>query len=261
LNHGDPVTNLSDEAKAALDLRLAKGEVSMDEYVQIKKVIEEQRPSVPTNPVNLTQPLGEYKGFKVFPEYWQYEDDRMQIADIKSVAVGRSKFSINGLPSVDHSYVCVTLVTGRTVNFEERKTYFGERQHQYLLSFGKALREVSYKIRLQRLWALLAREGQVQIGVRTKKLSQICFLTSDGRLTCDAISLDLKKCKTDGQLHLGTYSLNSQSGSEIYASYSTIPLREPPFTVSLAVTTCLDTDIAFATSNIFWRVGTGYVSC
>ena len=245
--YGDPVTKLSDEAKAALDLRLAKGEVSMGEYLQIKNVIEGQRASVPTKTANSTQALGEYKGFKVFPEYWEYDDDRIQIADIASVAVGRSKFSINGLPSVNHSYVCVTLVSGRTVNFEERKTYFGERQHQYLLSFGKAPREVSYKIRLQRLWARLAQEGGVQIGMRIKKLSQICFLTCDGRLTCDTISLDLKKCKADGQLHLGTYSLNSQSGSEIYASYSTIPLRKPPFTVSLAVTTSLDTDIAFAT--------------
>ena len=241
------MTSLSDEAKAALDLRLAKGEVSIDEYVQIKKVIEEQRPSVPTKPVNSTQPLGEYKGFKVFPEYWQYEDDRMQIVDIASVSVGRSKLSINGLASVNHSYVCVTLMSGRTVNFDERKAYFGEKQHLYLLSFGKALQSASYKIRLQRLWNQLSHEGRVKIGTRSKTSSQECFLSADGQLTSGAISLDLKKCRTEGQLHLGTHSFNTQFGSEIYASYSTIPLREPPFTVSLAVMTSLDTDIAFAT--------------
>ena len=63
----------------------------MDEYLQIGKVIEEPRPSSPTHPRHSIQPLGEYKGFKVFPDYWrQYEDDRMPIADIASVSVGRS---------------------------------------------------------------------------------------------------------------------------------------------------------------------------
>lgn len=219
----------------------------MDEYVQIKKVIEEQRPSVPTKPVNSTQLLGEYKGFKVFADCWQYEDDRMPIADIASVSVGRSKLAINGLASVNHSYVWVTLMSGRMVKFDEKKAHFGEKQHQYLLSFGKALQGASYKIRLQRLWDRLSLEGCVKIGTRSKNSSQECFLSSGGQLTCGATSLDLKKCKVEGQLHLGTHSFNTQFGSEIYASYSTIPLREPPFTVSLAVTISLDTDIAFAT--------------
>lgn len=227
----------------------------MDEYVQIKKVIEEQQPSVPTKPVNSTQSLGEYKGFKVFADCWQYEDDRMPIADIASVSVGRSKLAINGLASVNHSYVWVTLMSGRMVKFDERKAHFGEKQHQYLLSFGKALQGASYKIRLQRLWDRLSLEGFVKIGTRSKNSSQECFLSSGGQLTCGAISLDLKKCKAEGQLHLGTHSFNTQFGSEIYASYSTIPLREPPFTVSLAVATSLDTDIAFATVDWLSRPG------
>ena len=219
----------------------------MDEYLQIRKVIEEPRPSSPTYPRHSIQPLGEYKGFKVFPDYWQYEDDRMPIADIASVSVGRSKLTINGLASVNHSYVWVTLMSGRMVKFDEKKAHFGEEQHQYLLRFGKALQGASYKIRLQRLWDRLSLEGRVKIGTRSKNSSQECFLSSDGQLTCGAISLDLKKCKAEGQLHLGTHSFNTQFGSEIYASYSTIPLREPPFTASLAVTTSLDTDIAFTT--------------
>ena len=76
----------------------------MDSIYQIRKVIERPRPA--RRPIRHSiQPLGEYKGFKVFPDYWQYEDDRMPIADIASVSIWTIKVNYQWLASVNHSYV------------------------------------------------------------------------------------------------------------------------------------------------------------
>jgi len=228
------MSTIDPEVKRALDLRLAKGELSIEEYqVLLSKISEGSEKATQDN--RASQLLAEVDDLHIYSTHIQVAGRRKEFKEVMAVSGGSTSLTINLMPAIKHTIISVVFSNGDSYYMDEDRAVLGWRRHKKIAECISVMRRLTFEPRMQRLVGELSSEGKIQIGTEAidpaytivgaaidlvaKKQSAPVSLSEDGSITNGVLTLDLKKCRKDGILELGVQRANVFASGQVYACH------------------------------------------
>lgn len=240
-----------ESAKNILGVRLARGEISIQEYRSLLDVISEKsapnpsnelRPAVQPKPsikLNSSHPDGlliaEIDELKIYTTHIIVAGRRKSFRDVVSVDGGTTELKVNFLNTVKHSFIKVTFSNGDSYFMDEDRTIFGKERHEKISNCVSAIQRMKIEDNVNDLQLKLNSTVQLVIGkvssqpsfsmidiaveaVKRKQEKNVS-LCSNGTISDGDLTLDLKKCLREGILELGIQRTNYSNSREVYACH------------------------------------------
>lgn len=227
------MTTLDPDVRRTLDLRLARGEVTVDEYRHLIAEIQAGvgAPHKPDLPERL---IAEVDELRVYSKHIEVAGRNKSFEDVASVDGGSTTLSLNLAPASKHSWISVKFTNGDSYYMDEDRTVFGREHHRKICECVAALRKVTFFARYNRLCNHLSGYGKARVGTEVNDAYTIVGviaeavsrsrpsdinLTIDGSITNGVLVLDLKLCRSHGILELGIERANKRAPGEVYACH------------------------------------------
>jgi hypothetical protein len=199
--------------------RLAAGEISMDEFVQMRALITEKNYDNQSNAKPTLGRLSDFVKSKIDrggssnnptleidnKEYGKIilsgdtiviGGEKRKTDTIKSIGYGEDSFSINFVPITKGTIVNIVFTDGKSFHISEDRVYTSFGAHGKLNKLYSQLSHASFKTRLNLLANKLRKVGELN-------LDHGVTLMRDGTLTNGSISVNLKKAGAHGDIAIG----------------------------------------------------------
>ena len=190
---------------AILKIRLASGEINLDEYHKLVTALTSNTDSPPLRE-RTTLPhgsvLAEVDGIRLYKEAIFMSGTIFPLADIESVKGKNFSESINFIPASKWTYLRIKFTSGETIKLDEHRTILGGARHKAIASMYSQIKRITFQSRLNNLAAKLIREGKILLYKPIGK-EQAVFLTRDARIEAGTNSISLKAAKAHGSFGIG----------------------------------------------------------
>ncbi len=212
---------MDEQVKKALDLRLASGEITIEEYratlTAIQNGVTKVSGSEPaTNGRSVEQEearlvLTVNKDLSLFGSFLVYKGARHSYSTITSLTYSRSVSRTNLIPTSNRSYLCIGLENDQAISYSTETVL---RRGELSKLFEKAyafLQPITFQSRLNRIAYKLAQKRSIIL----PSLEDVTLFPNGDVETKKGTRLNLKDSKTNNGLIIGTYCSGWVSPDEI----------------------------------------------
>jgi hypothetical protein len=216
---------MDSDVKKALDLRLARGEISEADYLRLQSRLADSTVAKPLHGIEERPLLSLDNELLIFSDHLVVAGRRKNYADVISVSGGGSTFTLNAMPVTKQSSITIKFIDGSSYYQDEDRTVFGSSRHKIIRSAVASLRKATFSHRYVHAASRLEKIGQMEIGFQllggliVPKIHPV-MLTKEGVILGKDISLELRRCRREGVLELGIERANTTDPSAVYASYA-----------------------------------------
>ncbi|MDP2323167.1 MAG: SHOCT domain-containing protein [Gammaproteobacteria bacterium] len=211
--------------KNLLDERLARGEISVEEYERIRDALRppgEDSATAP-RPAQLakdSRPIASVDELDVYEDRIVVKGERVEFSAIRSVKDSAYKMSINFMPVSRMASLLITLTDGRFFVYYEDRALLGIARCGRITKAGAVLRAATFRHRRIDFATRLRSVGRIPVA---ESEQGNVFITSDGCLEQGQLRIDLKQAARTGVVgqgtHAGVGANSSSNSSEIVAGY------------------------------------------
>ena len=176
--------------------------------------------------------LAEIDELRIYATHIEVAGRRKTFDEVQQVGGGSTEVSVNLLPAVKHTSISISFAGGDSYYMDEDRTIFGRDRHRRIAECVRVLRQLTFEARLQMLVAALAQKETWLIGresietytligalgdaVRRRQPSSV-YLHKAGTITNGVLTLDLKRCRSEGVLEFGVTRQNKNVPGQVYA--------------------------------------------
>lgn len=226
--------------KQALDLRLARGEISLAEYRQILAEIDADASVQPTDTTpSLGSLVHQVDDLLIYERGLIVAGRKKAFDDIAKVEGGTWEFSINVVARARRSHISIAFRNGDSYFIDEERAYLGNKRHEAISRAAALLKRQTFLSRVRNFVRELSSAGELVIGNEaTNPFPHLLFdgarivanvvtgapplgpvrLSTDGVLRGPMAALNIRYCREHGLLELGVSRHNFSSPREVYAT-------------------------------------------
>jgi len=197
-----------------LNARLAAGEISVEQYENLRRVIVEDgaSPSRTTTTGSRGTVIAAADALLLYKDAIDWQGHLYPISDVASVEGGSISTTANLIPLQKSTWLTVRLHGGPTIALSEDRTIFGAPRHKAIAYMHHCIRQATFKSRMNNLATRLVKEGRVKLyepidkKYRPRNYTDYpVFLTRNGQLEVGSRSFDLKSARREGVFGVGTH--------------------------------------------------------
>jgi hypothetical protein len=253
-----------ENSKSILKERLAKGDISVDEYRNLLSIIyednaEESKSELIDQPNQLktNRLIYEFEDIQIFEDKIIFKNKEFSIKDIVTVFGKFSDSYFNFVPMSRSSLFAVGFLSGEPINLYEHRDFLGWKRHKAIRHIYDILRKITFNQRLTNLAKKLKQQGEVQLTktwvFEGKEHGQTVILMKDGNIIVNNKRVNIKTAKASGTFSIGT-EWRSINGMNRHSTPNEVVLSEKkgllksliPTDAIRFVPTCEDIDITLS---------------
>lgn len=201
---------MTGNARELLELRLAKGEISVEEFEKILHVLEKRELSVTARetlaepiPRN-EEPLVVIDDIKLYLTYISNSDGIRDLTDVLKVSGWNSTASFNFIPAYKNSVLEISFASYPPIKLSESRTVFGRGRHDVIQKFSSIVKQLTLKNRVSRLVDRLKNAGYVDLCSNNGEFLKKVTLYKNGTLESRGLKFLISECCTVGLFLIGT---------------------------------------------------------
>lgn len=178
--------------------------------------------------------LAEIDNLQIFLTHIQVGGVNKSFDEISHINGGSNTISVNLVAAIKKTWISIDFSNGESYCLEEERGVLGQDRHEKIAQCLSILRQITFKSRLAGLVSTTTKLGAIQIGIETNEVytligaianaiskpqSSPVYLLKNGNITNGELTLNLKRCRTDGILELGIERTNKYAPEQVYACH------------------------------------------
>lgn len=193
---------MDNEIRKILDLRLAKGEISLEEYHAIEERISNDKIGAnckSNNQTNTSSIFVSVEGiFNVHADMFLYKNKTYQYKQVVSITFSSFQLKVNLLPIKTLTNFIIILDDGEVIRFNLDKMFRCQLSKQLEVAYN-FISKRTFESRMTRIMHSIHKLRQIPIPSKPE-----AFIDFDGVVHCKGVTLSLNECSKYGRVSLGT---------------------------------------------------------